>query len=482
MKQENLSHLIWWSLLIVLYLFVEWIYNQHLLVVLSYDTIKPSSFELTEIFGKLVASIGINLIIKKLFKYEGWPRFFVGLLIGYLLLTGLFKYAIESFSDEFRQASYYSMQYRKDVINQKDEAKILAFTNNTNWYVKPLALSYFFFTLHDDQWKKFENLIEKPAQERMSKLEKNKQKYWKNYQRAESANVKFEEFYSKYQDGQSQYERYMHSKYEKRARNKFTKTFGIAPGFDKERIIAIKFKPYAEYLNSTIFEGNEDLEAKPIYGRDVPHYMTEAVFMDYISEQSNEIKTKIAPNLKQVRQTKSAGDAVAILVVPPISIFLSLTSILLNVILLGYAWVTYFKEKLGKSYYVISAVYFSIAAVLFGNFINNKQSPLNQSAYWTDAEQLQRSQHPMLSYLWNFTLKAEPILCLTEVEPIFVKAYTDKFYQNANQILSVFKPKVDAAAEKRRLDQENKSNFESQKILDSVNKQIRRSVNRASQN
>lgn len=41
MKQEKFSHLIWWSLLILTYLFVEWIYNQHLLIVLSYDTIKP---------------------------------------------------------------------------------------------------------------------------------------------------------------------------------------------------------------------------------------------------------------------------------------------------------------------------------------------------------------------------------------------------------------------------------------------------------
>ena len=59
-----------WAGVILIYLFLEWVYNQHLLEVLSYTHITTESFQKTEVFGKVIASLGINLFLIKIFQYR----------------------------------------------------------------------------------------------------------------------------------------------------------------------------------------------------------------------------------------------------------------------------------------------------------------------------------------------------------------------------------------------------------------------------
>ena len=87
---QKLSFLFFWTFIVLSYLFIEWIYNQHLLSLLTITSIKPNNFYYTEIFGKIIASIGLNLIIKETFRYKGWFIFIIGTVFSYFLLSLFF--------------------------------------------------------------------------------------------------------------------------------------------------------------------------------------------------------------------------------------------------------------------------------------------------------------------------------------------------------------------------------------------------------
>ena len=52
--------------------------HQHLLSLLSYPEINENQFEVTEIFGKLLADFGVNFVIKETINYKGKIIFFIG--------------------------------------------------------------------------------------------------------------------------------------------------------------------------------------------------------------------------------------------------------------------------------------------------------------------------------------------------------------------------------------------------------------------
>ena len=73
-----------WTFVILTYLFVEWVYNQHLLHLLQYPAITAQQFEWTEMFGKAIAAVGLNLVLAKCYRRPSILKFAVGAVFAYV--------------------------------------------------------------------------------------------------------------------------------------------------------------------------------------------------------------------------------------------------------------------------------------------------------------------------------------------------------------------------------------------------------------
>lgn len=421
------KNLILSTIFVSCYLFVEWIYNQHLLTLLTYDYISPEDFEFTEFFGKTIASIGLNLIVNSFLKKNSFINFFIRVIIGYIVLTYAFNYAVNAFPDDFRHSSYYSMLYRKDVINQNDDLTILKFTDDTVWYEKSLVISQFVYTLKDKQWHEFENKIKEPISEKINKLNNNREKYFKNYQNYNTGIDKINKAWEKYSDAQFQYNRYRHYSV---ARKKFIQKTGLPPDLsfnDFVRKVAPEFKKHSE---TKLFEGSKEAKISPIYVKDIPPKLPKSQFNDYVDSEIKRVTTQIAPEIDNIRENKQSFDTLAILVIPPISICLSLFSIIFNILVLIAKWIHVFcKLKFSPS------VFSTLFVILFGCIIlfsaSMKTTLTETDNYWKDLKDKNYQEHPLVYGSFSIGLKLEPIIC-PENQFEFVKNFTDIVYKKKN--------------------------------------------------
>lgn len=409
------------------YLFIEWLYNQHLLILLSYDYINPKDFQLTEILGKLIASFGLNLIINSAFKTFKLSRFFIGLFIGYIGLTFLFDYAVNAFPDDFRHSSYYAMIYRQDVVNKNDKLEILKFTDDKKWYEKSLVLSQFFYVLKDEQWQEFEKKIKAPVNEKIDKLNKNRTQYYKNYKKFNDSYNKIIHNWRLYSGANSQYNNYK-SFMKGDLRAKFIKKVGLPPDLSFEDFIKKSSPEYDKISNFILFEGSSEANITPIYLKDLPKEMNENDFNLYIDYEIKRITTQIAPEVKNIRGNKNSFDSLAILVIPPISICLSLFSIILNILILISKWsyVIFNLKRVNLTTY--STVIVLTFSILIFSCANLKKTLTETDVYWNNIREVNHKQYPILFSMLSIGLKLEPILCFTSEEPQLIKEFTDYFY------------------------------------------------------
>lgn len=428
-NKEKVKDLILWTSVIITYLFLEWIYNQHLLEILSLKSISSNSFSNTEIFGKIIASLGINLFFLKLFKYSK-KTFTIGLIVIYLLLTLLFNYLITSFSNDFRYASYYSMLYRKDVLENKDSKKLLSSDKDKKgWYHDSILMSHFIFTLEEENWKTYENDTRENVEKEVLKLKNDKEKIWKKYENVMTAKEGLSKGYESYKKGMKKYDLYRFSVFKKQARREFLKySKGIPPDLTEQEFYEHSEigKNYLAFPQTVIYEGIPNLDIEPILGKDIPLGMNKKNFNNYFNEKINNIANQVKPNLEDIHNHTNSENAVAVLVIPPISIGLSLFSILLNISLLIYNWLSmipFFKNNM-KLFTLIYLLTFLIGL----NFVSHLPNSILYNQEWENLESSFQQKHPVLSYFWNFTFKFEPYLC-SEETPEIVSIVTDALYK-----------------------------------------------------
>lgn len=410
-SKKNVKSLLVWTSLIITYLFVEWVYNQHLLQILSLDNINSTAFERTELFGKLIASFGINLFLIKVFKYSK-KTFLIGFTIGYLLLTIVFYYAIDNFSDEFRHSSYYSMLYREDVIKGEDSTKLLSHESPILWHEKSVLLSYFIFTMNGEDWRKYETQVKNPVYKKIKKLEKDLPQIWKTYQNVNQLKAQLEKGYSKYQDGVAVYSRFSNSYNKNQIYKSFLrKSGGLPPNLNQiqfyERVKG--GKEYLKFREQIICEEIKEANIPALLGKDIPLGMKQQEFKEYVINEINTRGMQIAPNIKNIRSNVNSQNPVAILIIPPISIALSLISILLNSILLIGSWIILIPQCAKNTKKTIG-IYLTIVSTLLIIVwvVNNPNKILNEK--WGEMEAVAAEQYPVLSKFWQFTFRFEPLL------------------------------------------------------------------------
>lgn len=431
LEREKINSLILWTGIIITYLFVEWIYNQHLLEVLLREKISPQAFENTEIFGKIIASFGINFFFYKLFKYS-YKYFLVGIVVTYFLLTSLFTYAINSFSDEFRHSSYYSMLYRSEVLQNKDKNNLL---NNSSvayhWYEKGLLMSYFVFTLKENDWKSYEQSVKTPIEKEINKQKNDFNQMWQQYQNVSLLKKKLDKGYEGYTKLMAKYNSYRYGSYKNVALKKFLKhSGGLPPDLTQEEFFkkAPGAKIYNDFINKTFYKGSSDFLTSPIYGKDITLHLKKSEFKKYMETLLNDKLTQLAPNVNNIRVNTQSETPVAVLIIPPVSIFLSLVSIILNLFLLVVSWIIIIPAFENHSKKIIGGLLL-IYTLGFALFITQNDSLLIKNQQFNSMEQKAQKDYPLLSYFWKFSLHIEPLICFKE-KPVYITKLTNVLYSN----------------------------------------------------
>lgn len=425
-SDPKLKFLIQWTLAVSIYLVVEWFYNQHLLELLTYPDINEDQFNVTEVFGKILAAFGINFVIKELFKYKGVIGFFIGVVLAYIGLTISFEYALYNAPKEYRYSTYYSSAFRSDVIKGKDKNNILNISDNT-WYDKSILLSLFFVTIDQNDWKKYEEDNNKSAEKYLNQIKNDKASYWEKYQRAENGKKKLEDGWYKYLLAQYKYDRYKYGRYKDVAYKKFVEKVGLKPDLSEPLYYRAAGKEYMDFLDKKFFDGIEKAGIEPIYGRDIPRYMGKESFYRYLDTKVNITRTAVAPKIEEIRDNKLSKNTLATIIIPPISLTLSFLSIVLNIYFLLVLWLGYFFDKYkikSRYFYLLSALIFISMTAYF--YLQPKS--VSNYEYWSILEAKASEESPILSFFWDFMLKGEPILCPNESPNNQVVKFTKHYY------------------------------------------------------
>ena len=154
--------------------------------------------------------------------------------------------------------------------------------------------------------------------------------------------------------------------------------------------------------------------------------MNEKMFNNYIDNQIKNITTQMAPNVVNIRANHNSFDSLAILVIPPISICLSLFSIIINILILIAKWIHIFFDN--KYYSLISTLIVTVIFSLIITFINHKSTLTEEDSYWSKIKTENQTEHPFLFSIFTLGVKLEPLICFTDLEPKFIKIFTDTVY------------------------------------------------------
>jgi hypothetical protein len=431
--KKQTQFVFFWTTLVVIYIFIEWIFNQHLLHVMSLDEISGKDFSKTVLIGKITLSIGLNLIIKGLYQYKQWWKFAVGTFASFIVLTAVYMEAVESFPPELRYASYYGAIHKKEVIEIKDKEKLLDIKED-GWYTKPLLLTHYMFTLDNKKWLEFQNRVTEPVTREVSAFAKNKNKHFESYQKAEDARKELDNSWKAVVEAKEKYEAVRYNKKAKRAEKKaaidaFRAKTGIEPSTTQEEFYKENSKDYNRALTVQIFPGYIDGGVAPIHVKDLPQDMNQEKFYKYIDIKVKEIKSKLTPSMKEIRNARKAPEVVNTLALPPIMLSLSLISIAFNFLILISMWLRLLGKTSQTSSEVIMPIYFALTLFLFAILVIVKPTMTKQYSYWDNAEQTLTVKYPGLAAFWKIGLKLEPIICITNNAPGIAVGITKTIYK-----------------------------------------------------
>lgn len=429
-KQINFA--LFWTVLIGCYIFIEWIFNQHLLHVMSLPNVPISSFDNTIIFGKLTLALGLNLIIKGIYQYKQWWKFGAGTITVFGLLSIFYVQTVESFPPELQYASYYGNIHKKNVIDLKDKDKILDIKDDNNWYVKPILLSHFMFTLNNRKWFEYQNRVTEPVNREILSFIKNKRKNFDSYEKAEDARKLLDKNWNDVLEAKAKYEAVRYSK-AKRPERKialdiFRAKTGIEPSTTQEEFYKANSKDYHRALNAKIFDGFSDIGIVPIYVKDLPQNLSEEKFFEYVENKAEEIRTNLTPSMREIRDARSAPEIVKTFALPPMMISFSIISILCNILIVGSMWLRILGKKANIANEVIMPIYFALTLFVLAIGIVIKPTITSSYAYWDEEEKSLATKHPELAIFWKIGLKLEPLLCITNKPPVISTNITEILY------------------------------------------------------
>ncbi|MGU4699192.1 hypothetical protein K6L09_21215 [Burkholderia cepacia] len=343
-----------------IYVICEIIYNQGLVEFLTSRNTEIGVFEHLETFGKLLSSIGLSLVIIHLIKNQKvkFIAFFLFVATIYSTEDIGFDKFVEGLSPDVKVAAYYSGVYRNAVINgsiQDDRFKELTPYNRV-MLSNVMALGGDKVSIQD---KVAKLLYQAPDNSAADQL-------YANYSNMTSA---IEPYYATYAIESKRWDGYSGKAKELIDQEFMKRTGGLPQGLNKEQFlkaVAAKSPSFQSFQDSVIVPGDSKLGITELKGKDIPLGMGKDQFTSFVQGKFAEILQKSKISEENIEKLPHSFDLISSVFIPPVAIFLSLMSILLNtgILLSELGKKTYSKLVLG----VIPAV---VAGFVFATYTNN---------------------------------------------------------------------------------------------------------------
>ncbi|MBY4717591.1 hypothetical protein [Ralstonia mannitolilytica] len=342
------------------YVICEVIYNLGLVEFLTSKNTEIGVFEHLETFGKTLSSIGLSLVIIHLIKNPRAKIIAFALLVPLFFTTedvGFDKF-VQGLSPEVKVAGYYSGVYRNAVINgsiQDDRFKELTPYNRV-MLSNVMALGNDKASIQD---KVAKLLYQAPDNSAVDQL-------YANYSNMTSA---IEPYYATYAIESKRWDGYSGKAKQLIDQEFMKRTGGLPQGLNKEQFlqaVAAKSPSFQSFQDSVIVPRNTQLGIAELKGKDIPLGMDKDQFNTFVKGKFAEILQKSKISEENIEKLPHAYDLISSVFIPPLAIFLSLMSILLNTGIL--------LSELGKKtptklvFGLIPAV---VAGCIFATYTNN---------------------------------------------------------------------------------------------------------------
>ncbi|WP_175888114.1 hypothetical protein [Burkholderia contaminans] len=306
------------------YVICEIIYNLGLVEFLTSKNTEIGVFEHLETFGKTLSSIGLSLVLIHLIKN---PK---AKIVAFALLVPMFFNAedigfdkfVEGLSPEVKVAGYYSGVYRNAVINgsiQDDRFKELTPYNRV-MLSNVMALAADKASIQD---KVAALLYQAPDSTAIDEL-------YNNYSNLTSA---IEPYYATYAIESKRWDGYSGKAKELIDQEFMKRTGGLPQGLNKEQFlqaVAVKSPSFKSFQDSTIIPGDSKLGITELKGKDIPLGMGKDQFKSFVQAKFADILQKSKISEENIEKLPHAYDLISSVFIPPLAIFLSLMSIILN--------------------------------------------------------------------------------------------------------------------------------------------------------
>lgn len=307
----------------VLYLLCEVIYNIGLVEFLSSKNTEISVYNQLEDFGKFLSSVGLTLLLTKLFPSSKQKVVAATILVPFLFVaqTMGFNYLVDNLSKESKVSAYYLGVYRNTVLNgtiENRELKVLT------PYNRVVLANIGIYGSDGDIRKSVDGLLFSGASaNEISGL----------YENYKNLSESIGPYYAVYALESKKVEGYKGKVAEEVERRFKLRSKGIAPGLSKAgffKALGGQSASVAKFNNTVFIPANSSLGIKGLKGADLPLGLDREGFSKFFSDQVSEVinKSKITGN--NIDALPHSRELISSVVIPPIAIFLSLASIVLN--------------------------------------------------------------------------------------------------------------------------------------------------------
>lgn len=363
-------YVLWFTLV---YLACEVIYNLGLVDFLTSKNTEISVFSSLENFGKALSSIGLSLFLIKFAKSMKAKAVAMAILVPCMFFgeTAAFDKLVDDLSPQAKVGGYVSGVYRNAVLNGSiSDSRI----SGTDPYSRVLLADVGTLTGSQAMKEKVQGLLKVGADD--SALSGMYSQYSKVSDEIDPYYVEYAIQSKRYSGYSGRKKQYIDEQFEK-------KDGGIPPGLDKAdfmKAVSEKSPAMRQFSNMVIIAGNKGLGIQEVKGSDLPLGMSQSQFVGFFKTRLDDIAKKTTISESTVDSLPYSRDMISSIYVPPIAIFLSFLSILLNSgTVLAAISGDFVEKKVGAgaasaTRLVAAVLPFVIAAVFFASFDSNPYS------------------------------------------------------------------------------------------------------------
>ncbi|HVI41894.1 MAG TPA: hypothetical protein VM577_14685 [Anaerovoracaceae bacterium] len=307
----------------LVYVLCEIVYNLGLVEFLASKNTEIGVFSNLENFGKALSSIGLSLVLIKIAR-NSKAKIAAFIILVPLLFTAEtvgFDKLVKGLSPEVKVNTYLAGVYRNAVLNGsiKDDR----FTE-LNAYNKVVLANL--WTLGSDKEKVRKGvetlLYSKPDDTIINE-------FYRNYIGLTSRIVPY---YAAYAIESKKYDDYT-GKAKEIVNKEFIRRIGIAQGLNQSQFVdavATRSPSFKKYQATVIIPAQPKLGIMELKAGDIPLGLSQQEFHKYVAKRFDDILAKTQINAENIDLLPHSYDLISSVIVPPIAIFLSLLSILLN--------------------------------------------------------------------------------------------------------------------------------------------------------